>query len=420
MKPFRFKAGKAAWRVDVPAKFSADGKRKAKYFESQEDAFKFCKEVKKPGFTLDGYNPVVSKAERDEFSIAVKRFAALYDGNPAKAFAAHERLVKLSNIKPATVREAIEAFIEARKTGWSPKGVPPSVSTIDTDRWRLLKLDERFSAVQLSDLTETELRTFFDQIKGKNKKSIRKSVAVFFGWAIQYKYVGENPMAGIKPMGKYGVNNDHYSVATFKQMLLIAAGLEPVGPGKAPTRDFIDMLPYFVLGGFGGVRPCEVVRVNHSRDAIRWSDLHFDVEDPNIEIREAITKRTARDSDLRHIDAEYALEAIRAWLPLCKNESPQICRWTKRYMQELKRRFTKATGIKFIKNGFRNSFATFALSYSGLSSLGAVARQMGNSEGIVRRHYARSLPAGSGRAWFNLRPFEIVSSQPASVMAKAF
>jgi integrase len=176
------------------------------------------------------------------------------------------------------------------------------------------------------------------------------------------------------------------------------------------------MLPYFVLGGFAGLRRCEIARVERDREALRWSDLYFDAGNPNIEIRTIATKKTARQSDLHYVDADYAIEAVQAWLPLCDCKSPFVFRWTTRQWQELKRRFKKATGIKFIKNGFRNSFATFALSYNGLNGLGQVAKQMGDLEGTVRHHYVRNLPAGSGRAWFNLRPFEVVSS-PTAVMA---
>jgi hypothetical protein len=413
--PIAFDSETSPWRVILPTALT-HGKRKAKYFATKKDAEGFCKIANKPGFTLDGFVPAIPKSEQDEFAVAIKRFAALYDGKISNAYAAHEKLKKLQNIKPATVREASALFMAARQAGWSPKGRPPGKSTIESDRCRLYFFEDRFSATQLSDLGEVELRTFFDEINNDNKKSIRKSLSVFYTWAMRYKYVGENPISLIdsKEFGQYGVNNEYYPVATFGRMLRIAAGLEPVRPGQAPTRDFIDMLPYFILGGFAGLRRCEALRVDRGADAIRWTDLHFDAEIPNIEIREAVAKRTARQSDLHYIDADYALESVQAWLPLCPQNSPLICRWTQRYMQELKRRFTKATGIKFIENGFRNSFATFALSYNGLQGLDGVARQMGNTAEIIRRHYMRNLPAGSGRAWFSLRPFEVVSSAAAS------
>jgi integrase len=415
MIPFRFESKTTPWRVMLP-KSLTHGKRKAKYFATKEDALKFCRQAEKPGFTLEGFVPAVPKSEQEEFGVAIKRFAALYDGKIANAYAAHEKLQKLQNIKPATVREATEAFMAARKAGWSPKGKPPKASTIDADRWRLLKLENRFSRVQLSDLSEVELRIFFDEIKNRNKRSIYKTVHLFFTWALLYKYVGENPMAQIEPTGKFGINNDYYPVATFRRMLLIASGLEPVKPGKAPTREFLDLLPYFVLSGFLGLRSCEARRENRLAEAIRWTDLHFDVEVPNVEVREEVAKQTARDSDVHWIESSHALEAVKAWLPIAQQKSPFIVPWTKRQIQELKREFTKATGIKFIKNGFRNSFATYGLTYNGLQGVGKLALEMGNAEDTCKRHYVKNIAPGSGRAWFSLRPFEVVSS-PVAVMA---
>ena len=77
-------------------------------------------------------------------------------------------------------------------------------------------------------------------------------------------------------------------------------------------------------------------------------------------------------------------------------------------MQELKREFKKATGLKFTENGFRNSFATYALTFNGLQGVGKLALEMGNSEATCKRHYVKNIAPGSGKAWFSLRPFEVV------------
>jgi len=105
---------------------------------------------------------------------------------------------------------------------------------------------------------------------------------------------------------------------------------------------------------------------------------------------------------------QAALDAVNAWLGLCDRNEPFIIKFGSRKMQDLKTAFTERTGIKFLENGFRNSFATYALSYSTLSGLGHVAKQMGNSEAICAEHYSRNLPTGSGKAWFDLRPFEVI------------
>lgn len=392
----------------MPGRYFANGKRKAKYFVTRALAQKFIQKLKTEGRAALEHSR--RQPHQDAFGIAVREFAKLYDGKISKAYAAHERLQKLQNIRPATVREAVEAFQAWRQT---QVGRTFKQSTVTGDRWRLLKLVNALEVVQLVEVTPVALREFFDQISG-DPRSVYKSVRVFFGWATDRGYLGENPMVSVKPVGEYGINNEYYPVATFRRMLRIAAGLEATHAGGEPTRAFIDMLPWFILSGFCGLRSCEACRLNRGAEAIRWTDLHFDAEVPNIEVREEVAKATARGTDLRHVESAHYLEAAKAWLTLVPANGSFIVRWTKRQMQELKRDFTKATKIKFIENGFRNSFATYALTFNGLQGVGKLALEMGNSEGICKRHYVKNIAPGSGRAWFSLRPFEVVSSAAAS------
>lgn len=398
MKVFPFNSKTTPWRVDVPAAFSADGKRKAKYFTTKAAAQDFCRKASKPGFTLAGFIP---QSQQDSFSVATKELAKMFDGDVSKLYRAAERIKKHLNIKPANVSESLEAFQAWRETQVK-KGILKA-SSVDADRWRLLKLDKAFGEIQLADLTTVQLREFFDEIPG-NPRSIYKSIRVFFGWALERGYLGENPMLGIKPVGEFGINNDYYPVETFKRFLRIAAGLDPVRPRGEPTRAFIGLLPLFVVSGFLGLRSHEAFRLTRKADSIRWTDLHFELEVPSIEIRAEIGK-----TGLRYIETVHYLEAAKAWLQLAERETPHIVRWTKRQIQELKRDFKKATGLDFTENGFRNSFATYALTFNGLQGVGKLALEMGNSEAICKRHYVRTIAPGSGRAWFNLRPFEIRS-----------
>jgi hypothetical protein len=386
MKVIPFPRGNKPYRILVPAKISATGKRQALYFRTREEADKKLKEIKRFGTSaINGAPSWIEKTEQDEFAIAVKRFAALYDGNPAKAFAAHERLVKLSKVKPATVREAVEAFQLWRATQAVTK------STIDADRWRLLKLIKAFSEIQLSDLTTVALREFFDEITG-DPRSVYKSVRVFFGWALDRGYLSENPMATIEPVGEFGINNDFYSVETFHRMLTMAATFPRLR----------DLLPLFVVSGFLGLRSHEARRETRTADSIHWSDLHWTAEVPYVEIRATV----AKGGKPRHIETLHYLEAAKVWLEFYgkpETDGP-IVPWTKRQIQELKRDFKKATGLAFTENGFRNSFATYALHFNGLQGVGKLALEMGNSEAICKRHYIRTIAPGSGRAWFAIFP----------------
>jgi hypothetical protein len=400
MKPFRFESETTPWRVMLP-KSLTHGKRKAKYFATKEDALKFCRQAEKPGFTLDGFVPAVPKSKQEEFGVAIRQFAALYDGKISDAYAAHEKLQKLQNIRPATVREAVEEFQACRKT--QIRKVIQG-STWDTDRWRLVKFLEAFERCQLSDLMEADIWRFFDSVTG-DKRSIYSSLNKFFKWAKRHQLVVVNPMSEIEPkeIGTFGVRKDIYSVETFERMLRVAAGLESVKHGGLPTNEFKALLPLFVLGGFCGLRPCESRRLTRNAESIRWSDLYFDRG--FIEIRDEAAKSTKREDDTRHIETAHYLQAAKAWLELCPaTDNGFVVPWTKRKIQDLKRAFKAATGIRLLENGLRNSFASYALTYDGLASVGKLALEMGDSEAVCKRYYIRTLLPGSGRAWFNLRP----------------
>jgi integrase len=170
-----------------------------------------------------------------------------------------------------------------------------------------------------------------------------------------------------------------------------------------PTRDFIALLPWFALSGFCGLRSCEAFRLDSKSDAIRWDDLYFDRG--FINIREEVAKATRRSSDGRHPETPHYLAALKAWLELVPRENEFVVRWTQGKILELKREFTKATGIKLLGNGLRNSFASYALTFDGLAGVGKLALEMGNSEAVCKQYYIRTLEPGSGKAWFNLRPF---------------
>jgi hypothetical protein len=70
----------------------------------------------------------------------------------------------------------------------------------------------------------------------------------------------------------------------------------------------------------------------------------------------------------------------------------------------LKRKWRKATGINLIENGFRNSFASYALAIEEVKGIGHLAIEMGDSEEICRSYYVTSLEPKIGEKWFGIRP----------------
>jgi hypothetical protein len=334
MTPVRFDHPRLKWRIIIPARFVATGKRKTEYFKTKEEA-----ETRIKAIELDGRSVVNHFADLSKMIVA----------------------------KPAdlTLHQAVLQWIQWR-TGRVGQ------ATLDSDRCRLLKVIYKLGERPISSLTETVLTNFLDQTV--NSRSIYKSLSLFFKWAKRQGLVAINPMADLEPIGEFGVNNDYYQPVQFMDLLK-----------KAPT----DLLPWLVLSGFAGLRSCEVVRKNRNTDALRVEDI----TNSYIHIRKEVAKMGCE----RYIYDPIILEAVKAWFPLFPQPRQGfICPWTARKIKDLR-------NSRYLKNGGRNSFCTYYLSLKGIN-YGDLAKVAGNSEAILKKHYASVLPPDTGLRWFGIRP----------------
>jgi hypothetical protein len=410
MNPSKFpKNPTAPWRVMVPKKWSPSGKRWPHYFKTEALAAEFCRTVKRRGVsTFDkderarGTAPVLTSHQEDGWKSAIHILTKELGSDVSLLYqaVAHWKATRI-NVKGGPIEEVVENFLTASRKNKDGKEI--SAITRKEDRSRLKTLTEYYPQKEITLFTEAMMREYFDDLKG-NHRSIYKTVNLFFGWAYARNYLAHNPMEKIKPIGEFGVNNDYYEIDVFQRMLQISAGLlDPKGEVE-PTDEFNALLPFFILGGFGGLRPSEAAKQRKDREAVRWTDLHFDADIPCIGIRYEVSK-TGKVGQTQWVDKPYAIEAIRAWLPLVRHSNPDfITPIGNAAIGELKKRFGKVTGIKFHDDGLRNSAATYGLAYDGREGAGSIAKWLRNSEKVLLENYVRPLPTGSGQKWFNLRP----------------
>jgi len=406
---FRQEGSLQRYQVVIPTYLNG-GKRWFRRFIAKEDAIAFAEDltldpvgtVLKLRETQIGARPApLNRTDREQAEYLFAYFRhRLGDADIAVGIKAidHYHQTHCATVR-ILVRDAVAQYHEHRKL------IKLDPATIADDHFRLARFVEVFGHLPLSEVTTNDLRKFFNDIpltaegKASNQIGYRKKVGPFYTWAVkEAKYLTENPITAIskKSLGEMGENNEFYEVDEFSHMLRIVQ-----------TPEFRDTLfPWFVISGFGGLRSKEAARQNATADALRWSDIYWDAETPNIHIRKAVGKGGKE----RHIDAPWATGPLQAWLELVPRNSEFVCA-TQSQITYAKAQFTKLTGIELNENGLRNSFGTYGCAVSG--SVSAVSKQMGNSPAVAEKYYIKSLPSGRGKAFFNLRPLEVVEQAAA-------
>jgi hypothetical protein len=225
-----------------------------------------------------------------------------------------------------------------------------------------------------------------------------KNVKKFIRWAFEQQYTATNLMAGSKPAkgDEWHANTKYRSVESFRRILFVAAGLEPINPGDAPTLRYRPLLARYVLGGFAGMRLCELVPNYAGDPVIEWTDVLW--KKNLIQVRHEVAKETRAADRKRY---PVLQPAAKEWLSLVQKPAGPIVEICKDHLGKLDRELRQLLGIKKVQNGLRNSFASYGQS---IWSAGDVARSMGDLESTVKRWYVETLEPGDGHAWFGIRP----------------
>jgi hypothetical protein len=373
------------WRLIVPARFTDAGRPQARYFKTKEEGETEVRRILGRGRSAkpqlnDRQNAILSMAETEGLNL-----------EEIQAAFRHYRSTVLNVSKRAHLFELVEKFLERQvHEGRAPR-------TLDDDRQRLAKLCAAFDNIDVCRLTETGLRQYLENYPpGGNRRSHYKAVRKFIKWTHESGFLALDLMARIRPLDKWGVNNDIVPVEDFRRLLFVTAGIESIELGEAPTTRYIGLLPYFVLGGLAGMRRAELLRDRASQSILEWTDIHWDKN--LISVRDEVAKQTRAADRRRLIPLE---PAAREWLNLVRqNAGPVVNLWQSTHTK-LTRELFKALGIDLPENGLRNSYASYAQSFR---SAGEVAKACGDLESTIKRFYTQLLEPGTGKAWFDIWP----------------
>jgi integrase len=235
-------------------------------------------------------------------------------------------------------------------------------------RARFNRFAETFGERKIASLSAGEIDGWLRGFAWKpiTRNTVRLSLSTLFGYAEQRGWCQENPIAKVRKIRASGSPIGILNPEELAKLLEAASE---------------QTLPYWLLGGFAGLRRAEIER-------LEWKDVHFDsalIEVP------ALKAKTASRRFVR-IQPNLA-----AWLEPYINKSGKICPPNLRKLLETDR--TNAGLKTWPSNGLRHSFASYHLAH--FQDAAKLALELGHtSQGLIFRHYRELVkPAQAAKYW---------------------
>jgi hypothetical protein len=251
------------YRVWVPARLSEIGKACRRFFETKEQAQKFIFETKRNGSV-----ELAELAVEEKHVLGVIRQSEQYEPRLLLEAWRHFESEGTGNGSNLAVQQLCEKFL-ARQIAERR-----SPQTLGDDRWRLNAFSRAMGQARARAVKRSDILGYLEPISpGTNRRSHYKTLRKLWRWAFDLGHVEYDPMARLKPLDTWGVNNEVLSVELFQRFLRVTQGLEGPREGMEANCKYKFLLPYFVLGGLQGLRTCEMVRERADYPVIEWRDF---------------------------------------------------------------------------------------------------------------------------------------------------
>jgi integrase len=382
--------GELYWQVNLPIEYKiVDGKRvkvqKRRTLRDRQVAETIAEQARIQGKNDGLKSFAIPDHVRREALAAAKELAPFGASiiEAAKFYAAHLRQQTNSEKVSAAVQELLA---ERQKDELSTR------YRLDL-RVRLNRFSQSFGERMLASITAGELNSWLRAFKAVNRNTFRAYLSVLFSYAVERGWCQQNPVAKIKKV-KAVTSIGILSPEQF------AKGLEAASE---------ETLPYWLIGGFAGLRRAEIER-------LEWKDIRFD--SGLIEVPALKSKTASR----RFVKIQPSLSA---WLAPYKGRSGKICPPNLQALLEIDRLGAgfkptalgitqmKQMGIaldpvmleglkKWPSNGLRHSFASYHLAH--FQDAARLALELGHvDQGLLFRHYRELVTPEQAAKYWSIR-----------------
>jgi integrase len=202
------------------------------------------------------------------------------------------------------------------------------------------------------------------------RNTFRRRLAVLFSFAKRRGYVTENPVADVERAKERETEIEILSVSEVARLLECGSS---------------DMLPFWAIGAFAGLRRSEIERLT-------WSEIDFDAD--VIEVKASKSKTASR----RLVTIQPNL---REWLAPYRTRIGRVC------PVNLKRKINddrERAGLRaeWPQNALRHSFGSYHL--ARFNDAAKLALEMGNSPATIFRHYRQLVKPKHAEGYWKIAP----------------
>jgi len=382
----RIKGETAYWAYDV-ADYS-EGKRKFIAYADEQDARAKARDIavklaNREGVVLD--LTIADKASYVRSLELLKPTGAPLELAAAQFAEAHQKLRGRSLIEAVnfyvkrhptvmprrSVKEVYEELLEMKEKDGN------SAVYLKDLKYRVGRFSEDFQ-MQISDVSEGQLNEWLRNLPGnaRSRNNVRDGVRVLFKFAEDAGYVPREQI-DFERVAKARWTVGEVEIFKAEELVkLLNAAL------SSKSKD--GLVPLLALGAFAGLRTAEIERQ-------AWADVMLD----RGFIRVTGAKGNTAQKRLVPIPANLAKWLAGYW------RKGGGC-WEFGRTADAMGRLAERAGVEWKHNALRHSYGSYRLAV--VQDPAKVAYEMGNSPGMVVRHYRELVLPAEAETWFGIEP----------------
>jgi integrase len=370
VRQWKYANGTVGWCCDARGKNG--GKRT---YHASKDAANAQAEIEriaqlnKPDFALDGRAQLDAG---DAYELLQKERPGV---NLLDAVRGYLKMVPVTAGKKTVMEAVAECLADMTSKGLRPRSIKDFKTKVKNG------FGSFFGSRQISEVGQSEIKVWLRGLKVKpvTANGYRANVHLLFSFAKSEKYLFENPVTDIEPIGVKTERPGILSVAQVKALLASAVRLTP------------DIVPMLVLNVFAGLRPeAETFRSN-------WECI--DMEAGEIDIEGYRSKNSMSDRD-------FKMEPnLIAWLkPYAKSEG-ELGPKNEAYYDRL-RLCRKEAGItEWTQDVLRHTFASMHFKHFGNAH--DTAAKLGHGQSLtmfIRKYRNKKITPKDAAEFWRISP----------------